>query len=101
MTTEKQRNTTLSVEVFGKSYPVSCPDSDIASLHDSVDTLNSFLDKLSANRNQHSRDQLMVLAALNFANRSIEAESQCDSKSREESGRLRALQEKIERKLAK
>lgn len=99
--TEKHSNITLSVDVFGKSYPVSCPNSDITSLHDSVRALNAFLDKLSTNRTQHSRDQLMVLAALNFANRSIEAESHCESKSHEESGRLRALQEKIERKLAK
>ena len=100
MITEEQ-NKILSVEVFGKSYPVSCPHSDIASLHDSVRAVNAFLDQLSTNRNQHSRDQLMVLAALNFANRSMNIKQDHTSKNDEESGRLRALQEKIERKLAK
>jgi cell division protein ZapA (FtsZ GTPase activity inhibitor) len=91
---------TIAVELFNKSYNIRCAPSEMDALYASVREVNDYFNKLSKNRNQHSRDQMVMLAALNFAGQARDLKTKKTPINTEGSIRIQALREKIEEKLA-
>ena len=91
----------ISIEVLGKTYSVRCPVGETQSLYAAARELNQDLLQRSTNRGQQSRDQVTVLAALNFAHKSLQMAPIKMPSNSEGSGRIQALKDKIEEKLAK
>lgn len=91
---------TITVELFNKSYNIRCAPSEVDALYASARELNDYFHKLAKNRNQHSRDQMVMLAALNFAGQMRELKAEKNPINTEGSDRIQALRDKIEEKLA-
>lgn len=90
----------IAVELFNKSYNIRCAPDEVDALYASARELNDYFNKLSKNRNQHSRDQLVMLAALNFAGQMRELKAEKNPMNSDSSVRIQALRDKIEEKLA-
>ncbi len=90
----------ITVELFNKSYNIRCASGEVDALYATARELNDYFNKLAKNRNQHSRDQIVMLAALNFAGQMRELKSEKNSINSDSSVRIQALRDKIEEKLA-
>jgi cell division protein ZapA (FtsZ GTPase activity inhibitor) len=91
---------TVTVELFNKNYNIRCATDEVEALYASVRELNDYFNKLDKQRNQHSRDQLVMLAALNFVGQLREEKTGKNPINSEGSNRIDALRKKIEEKLA-
>lgn len=91
---------TITVELFNKSYSIRCPADEVESLYATVRDLNEYFNRLDGQRNQHSRDQMVMLAALNFAGQLRQLKAEKKPENSDGSVRIQALREKIEEKLA-
>ena len=91
---------TISVMLFSKNYHFRCPPNQVEALYSSVRDLNDYFNKLDKQRNQHSRDELIMLAALNFAGQLRQLKAEKKSTNTDGSDRIQTLRRKIEEKLA-
>jgi cell division protein ZapA (FtsZ GTPase activity inhibitor) len=91
---------TITVELFNKGYNIRCQADEVEALYGSVRELNDYFNKLDRLRNQHSRDQMLMLAALNFTTQLRQLRAEKTSINSDGSDRIQALREKIEEKLA-
>jgi cell division protein ZapA len=90
----------ITVRLFNKNYTIRCASNEVEALYASVRELNEYFNKLDKQRNQHSRDELVMLAALNFVGQLGQERMKKKSMSTESLDRMYALQQKIEETLA-
>lgn len=91
---------TITVELFNKPYNIRCKADEVDALYGSVRELNDYFSKLEKQRNQHSRDQLLMLAALNFVGQLRELRIEKTLTNSVGSDQIAALRERIAEKLA-
>lgn len=89
----------ISVEIFNKIYNVRCAPNEIEALMASVKELNDYFEKLSTQRNQHSRDQMVMLAALNFVGQLQKSRTQKTPENSVSSDKIQLLCDRIAEKL--
>lgn len=97
MTVKKEA---LDVTILGRQYSVCCDPGEQAALYAATSDVNAFLDAYKKKETLHSRDQFCMLAALNFANECRQLKAEKKPTNTESSNKIKALQQKIEEKLA-
>jgi cell division protein ZapA (FtsZ GTPase activity inhibitor) len=95
-----EENQTIAVELFNKTYNIRCQANEVEALYASVRELNDYFKKMDKQRNQHSRDQVLMLAALNFVSQLRRLRSEKKSINSDGLDKIEALRQKIEQKLA-
>lgn len=89
----------ISVDIFNKTYNVRCAPGEVEALMASAKELNDYFDKLSTQRNQHSRDQMVMLAALNFVGQLQKLRTEKNPENSVGSDKIQQLCDKIAEKL--
>jgi len=68
MSESKKELTNISVNIFGREYSIKCYSHEVDQLHESVELLNTEMNKTASANHILNTDQVAVLTALNLSN---------------------------------
>jgi cell division protein ZapA len=88
-----------TVEIFGKSYQVKCPDTEVTALQRAAQYLEEQMRNMREAGHILSSDKIVLAAALNIANQLLSLESKTYHQAQSLQQRLTDLQDRVEKAL--
>jgi len=92
--TEKTINTTI--EILGKYYPVKCMESELKSLQQAADYLNSEMKQVQESGKAINLERIAIITALNMANQLLQVDQQKSGLMNKINQRIAQLQDKLD-----
>lgn len=89
----------LEVVILGKTYRFACPDGEQQALHDAAELLNDKLRELKEQTHVNGREELAVMAAVNFCHELNLVKQQNSDYADTMDQRIKMLQRTIEEAL--
>lgn len=93
--------TTVTVQILGKPYQVSCPEDEVEALSASARYLDSKMATIKSSGKIVGLDRIAVMAALNIANELLGSETSRHQESESLEARLTRLVSRLDIALAK
>jgi len=97
--TEKTINTTI--EILGKYYPVKCLESELKSLQQSADYLNSEMKIVQDSGKAINLERIAIITALNMASKLLQIDQQKSGLLNKINQRIAQLQDKLDGAISK
>lgn len=92
--TNKPVHTTI--EILGKSYPIKCPEHELASLQEAAAFLNQKMAETQESGNVINLERIAIITALNIAHQFLQMDKQKSSFAQKVNQRISHLQDKLD-----
>ncbi len=92
-------NVPITVHILDKEFRVACPEEEQSALYASANLLNTRMQEIRDSGKVVGADRIAVMAALNLTHELLQNRNQRENLSQSITGRIRGLQERIEKAL--
>jgi cell division protein ZapA len=87
---------TVSINILGREYQISCPPAEEEALRKSAKYLDKQMEKVKSRGSTLTFEKLAVMAALNICHELLQQSQQAETSESDYIDKVRSLQEKIE-----